>query len=256
MGFNPQQPYDDLPALPLATRSRLHVPQWRRPNSNHSSTCPKMVGFYPCPPNMSMAWTCATPLAQFLAELRYVYRRGRRCGSPNLKILRPFRELIALYWQIGKDILTSQAEQGCVAKVTEHLSHAKRDPSPQIKGFTVSNVLYMRAFAEAWCDSLIVQQAAGQLPWTEKSFFSTGSNYLNVGLSMLKMPSNITLRLKPRATANEHSKHRGIRSRASWIDKANRVYRGEYKMIFQENRPRLVAEFTKFEKTNSENWTG
>ena len=34
-----------------------------------------------------------------------------------------------------------------------------------MKGFSRANVLYMRAFAEAWPDQTIVQQAVGRLPW-------------------------------------------------------------------------------------------
>ena len=34
-----------------------------------------------------------------------------------------------------------------------------------MKGFSRANLMYMRAFAEAWPDSEIVQQAVGQLPW-------------------------------------------------------------------------------------------
>ena len=34
-----------------------------------------------------------------------------------------------------------------------------------MKGFSRSNLLYMRAFAEAWPDEQIVQQLVGQLPW-------------------------------------------------------------------------------------------
>ena len=34
-----------------------------------------------------------------------------------------------------------------------------------MKGFSRANLLYMRAFAEAWPDQSIVQQLVGQLPW-------------------------------------------------------------------------------------------
>lgn len=34
-----------------------------------------------------------------------------------------------------------------------------------MKGFSRANLMYMRAFAEAWPDSEIVQQAVGRLPW-------------------------------------------------------------------------------------------
>lgn len=75
------------------------------------------------------------------------------------------RELVVLYWQIGQDILQRQAEQGWGAKVIERLSHDLRIAFPEMKGFSRANLMYMRAFAEAWPDQTIVQQAVGQLPW-------------------------------------------------------------------------------------------
>lgn len=75
------------------------------------------------------------------------------------------RELVALYWQIGRDILARQAEQGWGAKVIERLAHDLRTAFPEMKGFSRANLMYMRAFAEAWPDAEIVQQAVGQLPW-------------------------------------------------------------------------------------------
>lgn len=75
------------------------------------------------------------------------------------------RELIELYWQIGRDILDRQAAQGWGAKVIERLAHDLRSAFPEMKGFSRTNLLYMRAFAEAWPDFRIVQQAVGQLPW-------------------------------------------------------------------------------------------
>lgn len=73
------------------------------------------------------------------------------------------RELVLLYWQIGREILARQAEQGWGAKVVERLSHDLRVAFPEMKGFSRSNLMYMRTFADAWPDFKIVQQAAGQL---------------------------------------------------------------------------------------------
>jgi predicted nuclease of restriction endonuclease-like (RecB) superfamily len=72
-------------------------------------------------------------------------------------------ELVSLYWQIGRDILARQAAQGWGAKVIERLAHDLRTAFPEMKGFSRTNLMYMRAFAEAWPDAVIVQQAAGQL---------------------------------------------------------------------------------------------
>lgn len=74
-------------------------------------------------------------------------------------------ELVLLYWQIGRDILTRQHQQGWGAKVIAHLSADLRSSFPEMKGFSRTNLLYMRAFAEAYPDEQIVQQLAGQIPW-------------------------------------------------------------------------------------------
>jgi predicted nuclease of restriction endonuclease-like (RecB) superfamily len=75
------------------------------------------------------------------------------------------RELILLYWQIGRDILQQQAQQGWGAKVINQLASDLKQEFPEIKGFSRTNLLYMRAFAEAYGDEQIVQQLVGRIPW-------------------------------------------------------------------------------------------
>jgi len=75
------------------------------------------------------------------------------------------RELILLYWEIGRRILEQQKTHGWGAKIVEHLANDLRREFPDMKGFSRANLLYMRAFAEAYPDAAIVQQVAGQIPW-------------------------------------------------------------------------------------------
>lgn len=75
------------------------------------------------------------------------------------------RELVLLYWQIGRDILCRQAQQKWGAKVIDRLANDLRAAFPGMKGFSPRNLKYMRAFAEAWPESEFVQQAVAQLPW-------------------------------------------------------------------------------------------
>lgn len=75
------------------------------------------------------------------------------------------RELVLLYWQIGKEILLRQQEQGWGAKVIDQLAKDLHQAFPEMQGFSPRNLKYMRALAEAWPDETIVQQAAAQLPW-------------------------------------------------------------------------------------------
>lgn len=98
--------------------------------------------------------------ADWLADLK-----NRIHSAQQRAALAVNRELVLLYWQIGRDILGRQAEQGWGAKVIERLAHDLRTAFPDMKGFSRANLMYMRAFAEAWPDAAIVQQSVGQLPW-------------------------------------------------------------------------------------------
>ncbi|HMT93589.1 PDDEXK nuclease domain-containing protein [uncultured Thiothrix sp.] len=97
---------------------------------------------------------------EWLAELKSRIHTAQQRASLSVN-----RELVLLYWQIGQDILTRQATQGWGAKVIERLAHDLRNAFPEMKGFSRTNLLYMRSFAEAWTDEQIVQQVVGQLPW-------------------------------------------------------------------------------------------
>lgn len=101
-----------------------------------------------------------TDYAAWLADIkgRVVVARQRAALAANA-------ELIQLYWQLGHDILERQARQGWGSKVIERLARDLREAFPEMKGFSRANLLYMRAFAEAWSDAAIVQQTVGQLPW-------------------------------------------------------------------------------------------
>jgi predicted nuclease of restriction endonuclease-like (RecB) superfamily len=75
------------------------------------------------------------------------------------------RELVLLYWQIGRDILERQSREGWGAKVVDRLAHDLRTAFPDMQGFSPRNLKYMRAFAEAWPDADFVQAVLAQLPW-------------------------------------------------------------------------------------------
>lgn len=96
----------------------------------------------------------------WLAELK-----SRIQSAQQRAALAVNRELVLLYWQIGRDILARQAEQGWGAKVIERLAQDLRAAFPDMRGFSPRNLKYMRAFAEAWPDAEFVQQVAAQLPW-------------------------------------------------------------------------------------------
>lgn len=75
------------------------------------------------------------------------------------------RELVLLYWRIGREILSRQGSEGWGAKVIERLSKDLRLSFPEMKGFSPRNLKYMRSLAEFYPEEQFVQQAVAQIPW-------------------------------------------------------------------------------------------
>lgn len=98
--------------------------------------------------------------ADFLRELKGRIRNAQVRAALNVN-----RELVLLYWQIGREIRTRQGAAGWGAKIIEQLSRDLRREFPEMKGFSLRNLKYMRAFSEAWPDEQFVQQVAAQIPW-------------------------------------------------------------------------------------------
>nr|GFC50499.1 hypothetical protein [Tanacetum cinerariifolium] len=74
-------------------------------------------------------------------------------------------ELVQLYWRIGHSILDQEQQRGWGGKVIDQLAQDLRRESPELTGFSVRNLKYMRAFAKAWPETEFVQQVAAQIPW-------------------------------------------------------------------------------------------
>jgi hypothetical protein len=56
------------------------------------------------------------------------------------------RELIALYWEIGKAIVDAQESKGYGKQVVERLAADLRNEFPGMAGFSPQNVWFMRGF--------------------------------------------------------------------------------------------------------------
>jgi predicted nuclease of restriction endonuclease-like (RecB) superfamily len=75
------------------------------------------------------------------------------------------RELVLLYWGIGREILSRQQEEGWGKNIIPRLGKDLASQFPDMKGLSPRNLGYMKTFAEAWPDESILQQAAAKLPW-------------------------------------------------------------------------------------------
>ena len=98
--------------------------------------------------------------ATVLEELKFKIRKAQQKAALSVN-----KELILLYWDIGRTILDQQHKQGWGAKVIEHLSKDLSKSFPDMKGVSPRNLKYMRKFAESYSDRTIVQQLVAQIPW-------------------------------------------------------------------------------------------
>ena len=75
------------------------------------------------------------------------------------------RELVLLYWSIGREILDRQQAEGWGGKIIDRLARDLQNEFPGVEGYSARSLKYMRALAAAWPEESIVQQLIAQLPW-------------------------------------------------------------------------------------------
>jgi len=100
--------------------------------------------------------TYAVLLEEIEGDVRAARARARRTVTG---------ELVGLYWRIGNRILDRQASQGWGAKVIDRLAADLKAAFPDSRGFSRSNLEYMRRLAASHPDPGFPQQPAGELPW-------------------------------------------------------------------------------------------
>ena len=72
-------------------------------------------------------------------------------------------ELVPLYWNIGKEILTRQSAEGWGRNVIPRLARDLKALFPEMKGLSPRNLGYMKAFAGTWTDDPILQEPLAKL---------------------------------------------------------------------------------------------
>ena len=77
------------------------------------------------------------------------------------------KEMIALYWEIGKRITEQQAALGWGKSVVENLSRDIQKEFPGIKGFGVSNMWDMARFYAEYQSNKILQPLVGEISWSK-----------------------------------------------------------------------------------------
>ena len=95
----------------------------------------------------------------FISLKRQVYAAQQRA------VLAANHELVQLYWNIGANISTRCKQNGWGSKIIHRLADDLKREFPDMKGFSVTNLKYMRMLAEAWSQEEISQAPLDQLTW-------------------------------------------------------------------------------------------
>ncbi len=98
---------------------------------------------------------------RLLAEIK---ERIRSAQYEALKAVN--KELVGLYWDIGRMIVERQRDAEHGAAIAEQLSNDLRTEFPGISGFSRRNIFYMREFYLLYRDDERVQPLVAQISWT------------------------------------------------------------------------------------------
>jgi Uncharacterized conserved protein len=100
--------------------------------------------------------------AVLLAEVK---ERVRSAQYEALKAVN--KELVALYWDIGKLIAERQNREGWGKSVVERLANDLQNEFPGVKGFSIQNLWYMRQFCLEYRDNEKLQPLVGEISWSK-----------------------------------------------------------------------------------------
>jgi predicted nuclease of restriction endonuclease-like (RecB) superfamily len=77
------------------------------------------------------------------------------------------KELINLYWDIGRSIVAKQEKLGWGKSIVETLARDLQKEFPGIQGFSVQNLWNMRQFYSAYKGNPKLQPMVGEISWTK-----------------------------------------------------------------------------------------
>ena len=101
----------------------------------------------------------ATEYARFIGSIKVRVAAARLTAARSVN-----RELISLYWDIGKAIVTEQERLGWGKSIVEQIARDLRASFPGTQGFSARNVWDMRRLYEAYSQAEFLRQLVAEVP--------------------------------------------------------------------------------------------
>ncbi|HAM38934.1 MAG TPA: DUF1016 domain-containing protein [Elusimicrobia bacterium] len=101
----------------------------------------------------------------YISLLTDIKQRIRSAQYEALKKVN--KELISLYWDIGKIIEERQKGKSWGKSIVENIAIDLQTEFPGIQGFSTQNIWYMRQFYNTYSKKPILQPLVGEISWTK-----------------------------------------------------------------------------------------
>lgn len=99
-----------------------------------------------------------------------IQRLKERIAEARLAALKAVnRELIGLYWEIGRTIVEKQEELGWGENIVEQIARDLQAELPGVRGFSRRNLFNMRRYYLTYKDDPKVQTVSAQIPWSHNT---------------------------------------------------------------------------------------
>jgi len=102
---------------------------------------------------------------KYVSCLNEIKQRIRAAQYEALKSVN--KEMIQLYWDIGKKIVESQKKHGWGKSVVESLAKDLQAEFPGMHGFSPQNLWYMRQFYAEYHKNINLQPLVGEISWAK-----------------------------------------------------------------------------------------
>jgi len=107
-----------------------------------------------------MSLTTNQDYKDFLADIKHKIQHAQVKAVVAVN-----QQMLLLYREIGNEILQRQKKANWGADVIGQLSKDLKKDFPNMKGFSKTNLKYMRRIANTYPDSEFGQQAVAQISW-------------------------------------------------------------------------------------------
>jgi predicted nuclease of restriction endonuclease-like (RecB) superfamily len=138
------------------------------------------------------------------------------------------REMLSLYFGIGKYISENSREATWGTNAIETISAQLQQELPGLRGFGVANIKYMRLFYEGWCDFFNRHSASDETPNRYLSIENHGIINRHLSVDDLSIDTNLLLNINSAVTTAEFNQqyflqvgfthHREILNKTTNID--------------------------------------